>query len=97
MDNNNNKVLIEDNPIVYQNATEEGFYVGININENPYDSSASDHITTYTKKDSNYISGILCIDSDGYFNTFYTIDGATAEKTISLIINKKASNIITIP
>lgn len=97
LDNNNNKVLIEDNPTVYQDVTGDGFYVGININENPYDSSTSDHITTYTKKDSNYISGILYIDGDRYFDTFYTIDGATVEKTISLIINKKASNIITIP
>lgn len=97
LDNNNNKVLIEDNPTVYQDPAGDGFYVGININENPYDSSTSSHITTYTKKDSNYISGILYIDGDRYFNTFYTTDGTTTEKTISLIINKKASNIITIP
>lgn len=98
LDSNNQKILIEDNPTIYVGTADA--YIGININEIPYDSVNDTYITTYTTKNETYgISGIFLVDAYDFTSfRFYSIDGQTQEKSrIPLIITRKAQEMITIP
>lgn len=94
----NQKVLIEDNPVIHK-GTNYG-YIGVNINENPYDSINDTNITTYTTKNETYgISGILVIDLyDFSISSFYCTNGQTQEKSnVPLIITRLGKTTATIP
>jgi len=75
LDSNNQKILIEDNPTIYVGTADA--YIGININEIPYDSVNDTYITTYTTKNETYgISGIFLVDAYDFTSfRFYSIDG----------------------
>ena len=98
LNNENQKVLIEDNPVIYK-GTDYG-YIGVNINENPYDSTNDTHITTYTTKNETYgISGIFKVDLyDFSISSFYCTNGQTQEKSnVPLIITRLGETTATIP
>ena len=98
LNNENQKVLIEDNPVIYK-GTNYG-YIGVNINENPYDSINDTNITTYTTKNETYgISGIFEIDLyDFSISSFYCTNGQTQEKSnVPLIITRLGKTTATIP
>lgn len=98
LNNENQKVLIEDNPVIYK-GTEYG-YIGVNINENPYDSTNDTNITTYTTKNETYgISGIFKVNlSDFSISSFYCTNGQTQEKSnVPLIITRLGKTTATIP
>lgn len=99
LDNNNNKILVEDSPIIYTDPQQTTGYVGVNINEVPYDSSNDSHIQNYTRKNPDYdISGILELYLDnGSLDSFYCTDGTNVEKNITLIVNRKAQKKQTFP
>lgn len=98
LNSENQKILIEDNPVIYK-GTEYG-YIGVNINENPYDSENDTNITTYTTKNEAYgISGIFKIDLyDFSIDSFYCTNGQIQEKSnVPLIVTRLGKTTATIP